>query len=66
MAPSGAGDLLDIIRRSRSRGHRILIGRNHVGRIKIKILSGPFGMFVRRYETDHVTLGEIRQVLAES
>ena len=32
------------------RGARMLVGRDHMGRQKIKLVKGPFGLFVERFE----------------
>jgi hypothetical protein len=32
------------------RGARMLVGRDHMGRQKIKLIKGPFGLFVERFE----------------
>jgi hypothetical protein len=33
-----------------SKGAKVFIGRNHLGKSKIKLTRGPFGLWVQRYE----------------
>jgi hypothetical protein len=43
------------------RGARMLVGRDHMGRQKIKLIKGPFGLFVERFEcteADVMTIGK--------
>ncbi len=42
------------------RGGKMSIGRNHTGRTKIKLRTGPFGMFVKRYDASDEQIEEIK------
>jgi hypothetical protein len=46
------------------RGARMLVGRDHMGRQKIKLIKGPFGLFVERFECTDQDLATIRARLA--
>jgi hypothetical protein len=48
------------------RGARLLVGREATGRQKIKLIKGPFGLFVERYECDEADLAAIRSRLSLS
>jgi hypothetical protein len=43
------------------RGARMLVGRDHMGRQKIKLVKGPFGLFVERFECSEVDVANITQ-----
>jgi hypothetical protein len=42
------------------RGAQMLVGRNHMGLRKIKLVRGPFGLFVERYECTDEELSKIK------
>jgi hypothetical protein len=46
------------------RGAQMLVGRNHLGMRKIKLVKGPFGLFVERYECTDEDLATIRSRIA--
>ena len=46
-------------------GAKLMIGRDPTGRQKIKIVKGPFGLFVERYECSDVDLMQIRKQLTK-
>jgi hypothetical protein len=46
------------------RGARMLVGRDHAGRQKIKLIKGPFGLFVERFECNEADLVTIRNRIA--
>ena len=48
------------------RGAHISIGRNHYGRTRLKLQSGPFGIFVRRYEVTDDQVAMIKEQLYRS
>ena len=43
-----ASDVFEMVQN----GGKLYIGRNAMGRPKIKIVHGPFGLFVSRYNID--------------
>ncbi len=45
------------------RGARMMVGRDHMGRQKIKLIKGPFGLFVERFECDETEMAIIRSRL---
>jgi hypothetical protein len=45
-------------------GAKFLVGRDHTGRQKIKLVKGPFGLFVERFECTEIDLMQIRNMLA--
>jgi hypothetical protein len=47
-------------------GAKLLVGRDPLGRQKIKVVKGPFGLFVERYTCDAEDLREIRTRLNKS
>jgi hypothetical protein len=47
-------------------GAKMLVGRDHAGRQKIKLIKGPFGLFVERIECTETDLIYIRKVLSKS
>jgi hypothetical protein len=44
-------------------GARMMVGRDHTGRQKLKIIKGPFGLFVKRYECSEADISVIRAKL---
>ena len=46
------------------RGARMMVGRDHMGRQKIKLVKGPFGLFVERFECSDADMAVIRARLA--
>jgi hypothetical protein len=46
------------------RGARMMVGRDHMGRQKIKLIKGPFGLFVERFECSEADMATIRARLA--
>jgi hypothetical protein len=46
------------------RGARMMVGRDHMGRQKIKLVKGPFGLFVERFECDEAQMAIIRTRLS--
>ncbi len=46
------------------RGARMMVGRDHMGRQKIKLIKGPFGLFVERFECDEAEIDIIRARLS--
>jgi hypothetical protein len=51
---------IDRVCKAVKRGARMYIGRDFTGRQKLKIVRGPFGLFVRRYECSEEDLTAIR------
>jgi hypothetical protein len=51
---------IDRVCKAVKRGARMYIGRDFSGRQKLKIVRGPFGLFVRRYECSEEDLSAIR------
>jgi hypothetical protein len=47
------------------RGAQMLVGRNHMGMRKIKLVRGPFGLFVERYECSDDDLALIKSRIGE-
>lgn len=47
-------------------GAKFQLGRNHAGRIKLKLYGGPFGMFVRRFDLSDAEILRLRQVLNQT
>ncbi len=47
------------------RGAKYNLGRNAAGRLRLKIYSGPFGLFVKRYSIDQEELEVLRNTLAK-
>jgi hypothetical protein len=47
-------------------GAKMLVGRDHTGRQKIKLVKGPFGLFVERFECTETDLIYIRKALSKS
>jgi hypothetical protein len=47
-------------------GAKMFVGRDHTGRQKIKLVKGPFGLFVERIECSEVDLIQIRKTLSKS
>jgi hypothetical protein len=45
------------------RGARMLVGRDHMGRQKIKLIKGPFGLFVERFECTEADVAMITRRL---
>lgn len=45
-------------------GAKLLVGRDHTGRQKIKLIKGPFGLFVERIECNEEDVAFIRKSLA--
>lgn len=45
------------------RGAHVSIGRNHFGHTRLKLQSGPFGLFVRRYEVSDDQIAMIKDQL---
>lgn len=43
----------------------MLVGMDHLGRRKLKVVRGPFGLFVKRYECNEEDLAKIRSGLAK-
>ena len=46
-------------------GTRFTLGRNAVGRVRLKLYSGPFGIFAKRYGVDETQLQLLRNALSE-
>ena len=42
------------------RGSKVLIGRDASGRHKLKIKTGPFGLWTKRYSVDAETMDMLR------
>ncbi len=49
--------------RAVKKGAKLLIGRDHTGRQKLKLVDGPFGLFVERIECDEDDLSFIKKAL---
>jgi hypothetical protein len=49
--------------KSVKRGAKLLVGSDHTGRKKIKLVKGPFGLFVERLECSDKDLEFIRKIL---
>ena len=47
-------------------GAKLFIGRNATGRPKIKIVRGPFGLFVSRYEMEEQQCDKLKNQLNKS
>jgi hypothetical protein len=45
------------------RGARMLVGRDPAGRQKIKLIKGPFGLFVERFECTEADVAAISKRL---
>ena len=43
-----------------SRGSKVLIGHDASGRHKLKIKTGPFGLWTKRYDVDAETMDMLR------
>jgi hypothetical protein len=43
-------------------GAKFQLGRNHAGRVKLKLYRGPFGMFVRRFDLSDAEILRLRQI----
>jgi hypothetical protein len=48
------------------KGAKILVGRDHSGRQKIKLVKGPFGLFVERIECSDADVSVIRKMLSNN
>jgi hypothetical protein len=57
----------DLIRicNSVKRGAKLMVGSDHAGRKKIKLVKGPFGLFVERLECTEKDLEFIRKTLQQ-
>jgi hypothetical protein len=44
----------------------MLVGMDHLGRRKLKLVRGPFGLFVERYECNEEDLAKIRLGLKQA
>ncbi len=51
--------------RSVERGAKLMVGRDHAGRQKIKLVKGPFGLFVERFECNEEDVAFIRKRLSK-
>lgn len=51
---------LDEVCKLISRGSKVLIGRDASGRHKLKIKTGPFGLWTKRYSVDAETMDMLR------
>jgi hypothetical protein len=47
------------------RGAEMLVGRDKTGRSKLKLVRGPFGLFVERYQCSEEDLAAIKARLAK-
>lgn len=47
------------------KGAKMMIGRDHTGRQKIKLIKGPFGLFVERIECSEADVVKIRKELTQ-
>ena len=47
-------------------GAKLFIGRNAAGQPKVKIVRGPFGLFVSRYEMDEQQCDKLKSQLNKS
>ena len=56
------GDFNRVCRKISS-GAKFQLGRNHAGRMKLKLYGGPFGLFVRRFDISDADVIRLRQVL---
>jgi hypothetical protein len=52
--------------RSVQKGAKLLVGRDHTGRQKLKLVKGPFGLFVERLECSDSDLAFIRKSLSDN
>jgi hypothetical protein len=48
------------------KGAKLMVGRDHAGRQKLKLVKGPFGLFVERVECTEADLAFIRKSLSRS
>jgi hypothetical protein len=46
-----------------SEGGKLLLGRDHAGRLKLKVLHGPLGMFVHRFAITQTELDTLKDLL---
>ena len=46
-----------------AKGRRVHMRKSLTGMVKIKVRTGPFGLFVERYTTDHETWAAIRELI---
>lgn len=44
-------------------GAKLSIGRDYAGRQRIRLTSGPFGIFTRRYSVNEVEVAELKAML---
>jgi hypothetical protein len=44
-------------------GGKLLIGRDHAGRQKIKVIHGPLHMFTHRYSADQEQIETLKKML---
>lgn len=56
---------LSRICKSVKNGAKLLIGRDHTGRQKLKLVKGPFGLFVERLDCSEQDLALIRKSLSQ-
>jgi hypothetical protein len=47
------------------RGAEMLVGRDKTGRSKLKLIRGPFGLFVERYQCSEEELATIKARLGQ-
>ena len=52
----------EIVKVSRwlSKGAKLYVGRDHSGRQKIKVVHGPFGIFVDRFQCDEKDIARLK------
>ena len=55
---------IDLICKKVAKGARLLIGRDHSGRQKIKLVSGIFGLLTTRLQCDDNDIAKLRMRLA--
>jgi hypothetical protein len=47
-----------------AKGGKLLIGRDHAGRQKVKVMHGPLHMFTHRYSADYEQIETLKQMLS--
>jgi hypothetical protein len=55
---------VDRVCKSVQHGAKLYIGRDHAGRQKIKLVKGPFGLFVERHDCTDEELTSLKRKLS--
>jgi hypothetical protein len=56
---------MDRVCKSVQHGAKLFIGRDHAGRQKVKLVKGPFGLFVERFECTEDELKALKRMINE-